>query len=48
MMSWSAVAMLTSVWTMSIGAREPTSILIRVIRLSSTAIALVSCLTFRF
>ena len=39
MMSWSAVAMSTSVWTTSIGASEPTSILILVMRFSSTAIA---------
>ncbi len=47
MMSWSAVAMFTSVCTTSIGASEPTSILILVMRFSSTAIALASSFTFR-
>ena len=47
MMSWSAVAMLTSVWTTSIGASDPTSILIFVMRFNSTAIALASSLTLR-
>ena len=39
MMSCSAVAMPTSVWTMSIGASEPTSILIFVMRFSSLAMS---------
>ncbi len=48
MMSCSAVAMPTSVWTMSIGASEPTSIRIFVMRLSSRAMSRASSFTMRF
>ncbi len=48
MMSCSAVAMPTSVCTMSIGASDPTSILIFVMRLSSFAMSRASSFTFRF
>ena len=47
MMSCSAVAMPTSVWTMSIGASDPTSILIFVMRLSSLAMSRASSFTAR-
>ncbi len=48
MMSCSAVAIPTSVCVISIGAREPTSILIRVIRFRSWAIRRDSFFTSRF